>query len=83
MRSARWTLRFVLNALGSACELSTQLELAIRRHLCTAADAKSAAAELERVLKLLYGMRRERALRLGAAGALLTLAVLTLVHLAQ
>ena len=69
VRTPKWTIRFVLNALGSACELTTQLEASIRLRLCSKESAVNLNQELEQVMKLLYGLKRERERRLLTAGA--------------
>ncbi len=71
----RWTIRFVLNAVGSACELATQLELALRLHLCPNEAATNLTQDLEHLMKLLYGLKRERERRLLTAGAVLSAAI--------
>jgi four helix bundle protein len=78
----RWTIRFVLNGVGSACELATQLEAALRLGFCTADAAKGLNQELEHVLKLLYGLKRERERRLAAAAGAVVCAAILLAGLA-
>src|SRR6476660_4878785 len=51
----RWTIRFLLNSVASACELATQLEAALRLGFCTSDAAKGLNQEIEQALKLLYG----------------------------
>ena len=72
----RWTLRFINNAIGSSCELETQLEASVRLHFCTAADTTTLREQIDRLQKLLYGMRR-RKLEALATGSL-TVSVLLL-----
>jgi four helix bundle protein len=83
VRAPKWTLRHVIIAIGSSCELDTQLELAIRLHFVTSERGKALADSIDRVQKLLYGMRREKERKAGmvvvGAGVLL-LAFLRLVQ---
>lgn len=58
-------------AIGSAAELDTLVELARRLEYVTAERTRDLDAQLDRVQQMLYGMRREHAQRLGAAGAAL------------
>jgi len=69
VKAPRWTLRHIVTAIGSSCELDTQLELAIRLRFVTRERGKSLADSIDRVQKLLYGMRRERERRIGATVA--------------
>jgi four helix bundle protein len=69
VKKTRWSLRHIVTAIGSSCELDTQLEIALRLRFIGPAAARELQAALDRVQKLLYGMRRERERRLlGAAG---------------
>ena len=65
----RWTLRYVVTAIGSSLELETQLEAAVRLKYVSREHAKPLADSIDRVQKLLYGMRREKLRRLGMKGA--------------
>ena len=69
VRAPKWTLRHVIIAIGSSCELDTQLEVAIRLRLVTRERSKALAQSIDRVQKLLYGMRREKERRIGAVVA--------------
>ena len=66
----RWSLRYVSTAIGSSLELETQLEAAVRLQFVSRERPKALADSIDRVQKLLYGMRREKLRRIGAvAGA--------------
>ena len=65
VKAPRWSLRHVVTAIGSATELETQLEAAIRLHFVSRERASALAGSIDRLQKLLYGMRRERWQRLG------------------
>jgi four helix bundle protein len=65
----RWSLRYVRTAIGSSLELETQLEAAIRLKFVSRDRARALADSLDRVQKLLYGMRREKLQRLGMSVA--------------
>ena len=67
VRAPKWTLRHVITAIGSSCEL--QLEVAIRLRLVTRERSKALAESIDRVQKLLYGMRREKERRIGVVVA--------------
>jgi four helix bundle protein len=60
IKAPKWTLRFINTAIGSSCELDTQLEIAVRLCLCTAVQALPRQDQIERLQKLLYGMRRQK-----------------------
>ena len=64
----KWTLRYIITAIGSSCELDTQLELAVRLRLITREHSVTLANSIDRVQKLLYGMKREKQRRIGAVG---------------
>jgi four helix bundle protein len=66
VRAPKWTLRHIVTAIGSATELETQLEVAIRLKFTTRERAKALADSIDRLEKLLYGMRRERESRIAA-----------------
>jgi four helix bundle protein len=72
-------LRHIVTAIGSATELETQLEAAIRLHFISRERAQPLADMIDRLQKLLYGLRRERLGRLGASVATAT-AVVFLLH---
>ena len=76
--AARWSLRYVRTAIGSSLELATQLEAAVRLKMVSREETQPLAASIDRVQKLLYGMRRQRLAQIGAtAGAgIVLLAVL-------
>jgi four helix bundle protein len=69
VRAPKWTLRHVNTAIGSSCELDTQLEVAIRLRLVTPERSKPLLQSIDRVQKLLYGMRREKQRRIAGAVA--------------
>ena len=75
--TAGFGLFFIRIALGSVAELDTQMELARRRKYITADATRELDNQLERLRRMLYGMRREHNRRLGAVGA----AVVSLVVL--
>ena len=60
VKMPRWSLRHVVTAIGSATELETQLEAAVRLRFISRERAQPLADSLDRVQKLLYGLRRER-----------------------
>jgi four helix bundle protein len=82
MAMPRWSLRYIMTAIGSSLELETQLEAAIRLNYLSRDGAQPLASSIDRVQKLLYGMRREKLHRLGitfaGAGVLLLAIVRTL-----
>ena len=67
--SARWTLRYINTAIGSATELESQIEVAIRLRFVAVEKTQGLRDAVDRVQKLLYGMRRERRRRLGISAA--------------
>lgn len=69
VKAPRWTLRHVNTAIGSAAELETQLEAAIRQRFVTSARSRNPAGNIDRVQKLLYGMRREKLQRIAVPAA--------------
>jgi four helix bundle protein len=69
VRTPRWSLRHIVTAIGSATELETQLEAVIRLQFIRRERAQPLADSLDRLQKLLYGMRRERQQRLGISVA--------------
>jgi four helix bundle protein len=76
VRLPRWALRYVVTAIGSSCEPDTQLEVAVRLRFLTAVQAGELRATIDRVQKLLYGLRREKERRLGLSAASAILLVL-------
>ena len=74
----RWSLRHIVIAIGSSCELDTQVEIASRLGFATPASVREIQATIDRTQKLLYGLRREKERRLlfGSAGAVVVLAAL-------
>jgi len=76
----KWTLRFINNAIGSSCELDTQVEASIRLGFCGADTTTAVREQIDRVQKLLYGMRRKKMEAL-AAGATLSVALVFALRL--
>jgi four helix bundle protein len=78
VRATKWGLRHIITAIGSSCELDTQLEVAVRLKFIQPAASQDLRSGIDRMQKLLYGLRRERERRLGlaASGAVLFLAML-------
>jgi four helix bundle protein len=64
VRTPRWSLRHIVIAIGSSWELDTQAEAAVRLRFVTADEVHDLRQLLERVQKLLYGLRREKERRL-------------------
>jgi four helix bundle protein len=60
-------LYFVRIAIGSTAELDTQLEAARRLRFVQSAPAAKLQSLIDRQRQLLYGMKRERELRLGVS----------------
>jgi four helix bundle protein len=79
VKAPRWSLRHVVTAIDSATELETQLEAAIRLRFVSRERAQPLAASIDRLQKLLYGIRRERQLRLGVSVATVGAVVLSFV----
>ncbi|MGH9411111.1 MAG: four helix bundle protein [Vicinamibacterales bacterium] len=69
--TARFGLHFIRVAIGSIAELDTQLQLSQRLHFVHADTVREADVQIDRVRRLLYGMRREHEGRLAAGGAAL------------
>jgi four helix bundle protein len=67
-------LYFVRVAIGSTAELDTQLEAARRLRFVRSESAAKLQTLIDRQRQLLYGMRRERELKLGASLVLAGLA---------
>ena len=76
VRSPRWALRHIVIAIGSSAELDTQLEIALRLRFITKEHAAELVATIDRLQKLLYGLRREKERRLGMSIAGLALVFL-------
>jgi four helix bundle protein len=70
--TVRSGLHFIRIAIGSAAELDTQVEAALRLRFLKTEGASDAVSKIERGRQLLYGMRREHQRRLAGAGATLT-----------
>ena len=69
VKKTGWSLRHIVTAIGSSCELDTQLEIALRLKFIGPTAARELQAVLDRAQKLLYGMRREKERKLvGTAG---------------
>ena len=64
VRAPKWSLRHIVTAIGSSWELDTQVEMALRLHFLSTAAARNLVMSLDRVQKLLYGLRREKERRL-------------------
>ena len=71
-------LYFIRVAIGSTAELDTQLEAARRLRFVTAGTASKLQALIDRERQLLYGMRRERQLKLGVSVAVGSLVILAM-----
>jgi four helix bundle protein len=69
VKMPRWSLRHVTTAIGSATELETQLEAGIRLRFISRERAQPLADSIDRLQKLLYGLRCERRQRLGISAA--------------
>ena len=76
VKTSRWSLGYVVTAIGSATELETQLEAAIRLRFISHERAQPLADAIDRLQKLLYGHRRERHRRLGISVATVSTAAL-------
>ena len=81
VRTPRWTLRYIVTAIGSAVELETQLEAAIRLGFISKEGGKRLAESIDRVQKLLYGMRREREGRIAGSAAGASALIFLLIQL--
>ena len=80
MAMPRWSLRFITTAIGSSLELETQLEASVRLKYVSREQAKELAQTIDRVQKLLYGMRRDRLRRLGIKIGGATALFLAMLH---
>jgi four helix bundle protein len=78
VHATKWSLRHIFTAIGSSCELDTQLELALRLKFITPSVAKDLQSGIDRMQKLLYGIRRERERRLGLAASATALLLVVL-----
>jgi four helix bundle protein len=76
----RWSLRHIGTAIGSSLELETQVEAAVRLGFVPRERTASLADCLDRVQKLLYGMRRERLRRIGGKVAGASVLLLAVAH---
>jgi four helix bundle protein len=81
VRTPRWTLRHIVTAIGSAVELETQLEAAVRLGFVSKERATRLAESIDRLEKLLYGMRRDRETRIAGAAAGASVFILMLIRL--
>jgi four helix bundle protein len=83
VKQSRWSLRYVGTAIGSSLELETQLEVAIRLGFVSRPRAQTLSDSVDRVQKLLDGLRRKKLTRAAAsaagAGAILVVALLRIV----
>ncbi len=61
----KWSLHHISIAIGSSRELETQLEIALRLGFVAPHAARDLQVGLDRLQKLLYGLRRDRRRRLG------------------
>jgi four helix bundle protein len=61
----KWGLHYISTAIGSSRELETQLEIALRLRFVTPPAARDLQRGLDRLQKLLYGLRRDHRRRLG------------------
>lgn len=80
-KTPKWTLRFINTAIGSSCELDTQIEIAVRLRLCTADETSPLRDEIDRLQKLLYGMRRKKMQILASVGATASTVFVVLMRL--
>jgi four helix bundle protein len=76
----RWSLRHIITAIGSSLELETQLEASVRLKYASRERTKALADSIDRVQKLLYGMRRDRVRRLGIKIAGATILILAMLR---
>jgi len=65
----KWGLRHVLTAIASSRELETQLEIALRLGFIAGDTANKLFSQLNRLQRLLYGMRREHRRRIGPSAS--------------
>jgi four helix bundle protein len=63
----RWGLRYIVTAIASSRELETQLEIALRLGFTGYDDSQNLRSSLDRLQKLLYGLRRQHRLRIGTS----------------
>jgi four helix bundle protein len=66
--TTRFGLHFIRVAIGSICELDTQIELTRRLKFVSTDATRELDLQLGRVRQMLYGMRREHERRLLAVG---------------
>ncbi len=69
VRAPKWSSRYIVNAIGSSWELDTQIELTTRLRFVTTAACSNIRAVLNRLQKLLYGLRREKERQMALPGA--------------
>lgn len=81
--TTRFGLHYIRVALGSLAELDTQIELARRLGFVTDRATSELEAQLDRVRRMLYGMRREHERRVATASATITSVILLLFPSAQ
>ena len=62
-------------AIGSSCELDTQLDIAVRLKFVREEATREMRGTLDRTQKLLYGMKREKERRLAGSVSLLAIIV--------
>ena len=83
VRTPRWSMRYVVTAIGSSWELDTQIEVATRLKLAPPAATRDLRASLDRLQKLLYGLRREKERQLALPAGVLILIAALLIELVQ
>jgi four helix bundle protein len=77
VKQSRWSLRHIAIAIGSSLELETQVEAAVRLGFVSRERTRPLAEAIDRVQKLLSGLRRrklrggEAAVAAGASAVLL------------
>ena len=76
-------MRYVVTAIGSSWELDTQIEVATRLKLAPPAATRDLRASLDRLQKLLYGLRREKERQLALPAGVLILIAALLIQLVQ
>ena len=79
VKMPRWSLRHISTAIGSSLELETQLEASVRLGFVSRERTKALADGLDRVQKLLYGMRRKRLGQVGVSAAGATVVLLAIL----
>ena len=81
LRAPRWTLKHIVVAIGSSTELESQLEAAVRLRFVEEHAATPLRRLIDREQKILYGMRRERQRRIGAATVSTVFLLVAVSHL--